>query len=160
MFGTTLLRHSRSLRRLIACCLLIALPVGGLSSVMVQMLGASHFHPLASPLGTIGTMNGWQDFRRAAHLQDATPWVHAHALFDRHHHAPGDATVVALDGANADSPSGNAASSEIAGVGLALRADDGIGPRPPGAVAAPWPRFDAARFKSCDLPRLERPPQA
>ena len=157
MFGTTLLRHSRSVRRLIVCCLLIALPLGGLSSVMVQMLGASHFHQLASP---VGTMTGWQDFRRAAQLQAATPSVHAHSLFERHHHVRGEVSVVALDGANGDSPSGNTAPSEIAPVGLALIANDVVGPRSTGAVAAPWRLLDAARFQSCDLPRLDRPPQA
>lgn len=65
-------------RRLVLCCLLLALPVYGLSSVLVQLLGAQHRHQSAgSPAdgnrdaGPLGT--GWEQRFRAAMAHESGP---------------------------------------------------------------------------------------
>ena len=79
----------------------------GLSAATVGMLGASHHHTEAQRADA--AMRSWQDFRRTAHAPLSQPAEHSHAALLRHHHAEGDASVVALDGDGGDALQGGAA---------------------------------------------------
>ena len=87
-------------------CLLVAMPVFAVSSALVQLLGANHFHATvatSSSHADARAMQAWDDTTVVATTKP-TPSVHghghahAHAQLDRHHHDHDDASVVALDG--------------------------------------------------------------
>lgn len=89
-------------RRFVVWCLLVAVPVFGVSGTLVEMLGANHAHRAAATLLSQGggdVMHGWVDMRRASVAAGAPRGhSHAHSLFARHHHDHDDASVIALDG--------------------------------------------------------------
>ena len=86
--------------------------------------------------------------------------AHAHATFQRHHHDPHDATVIALDGADAgvgaDGVSSAAAGSATLPLGLA--APWAL----PAATARParWQRPASDRWTDAAVFPLEQPPRA
>jgi Na+-transporting methylmalonyl-CoA/oxaloacetate decarboxylase gamma subunit len=151
------LRTSRATARWLLLCLVCAVAVSGMSGVVRELLGSRHVH--APALSAVAApMAGWHDVRRvvmAAVHAEAAP-RHSHGSFERHHHAPGDASVVALD-----EP---ASSEEGAGGNTAGAAT----PMPPAALsllvagpvaaAACWPVLAETMHPSCDPRRLERPP--
>ena len=91
-------RFQRLARPFVAWCLLVAIPVFGLSGTMVELLGANHIHRQVAS-ADLGVMSGWIDMRRASGAI-TVPHVHTHShtAFARHHHDRDDDTVVALDG--------------------------------------------------------------
>lgn len=89
-------------RRLVAWCLLVAVPVFGVSGTLVEMLGANHAHrssTISLSQGGADVMHGWVDMRRAS-IPTAVPrgHSHSHSVFARHHHDHDDDSVIALDG--------------------------------------------------------------
>ena len=148
-----------SLRGAVLWCLLVALPVYGLSATLVPLLGSMHLHHSSS--AESDPMAGWQDFRRAVHATTVVPQPHSHSIFQRHHHAHDDASVLSLDHAASDtssSPEGSSSSGNAATLVLAMVS-------PPALPGTP-DRRDAWRdsFKflptSQDLLPLERPPRS
>ncbi len=101
-------------------------------------------------------MAGWQDFRRAGHLQHRAPAAHGAQL--RHHHDADDASVVALDAVS--DPAAQADTAQAGGDGSVLMfALGGWSPRAaPGALH--WPALSGAALPRPHPERLERPPQA
>lgn len=84
--------------RLVIWCLLVALPVFGVSGTLVELLGPLHVHRAALVTAPADPMAGWVDMRRAAGLTTIrNVHGHTHGLFARHHHDRVDADVVALD---------------------------------------------------------------
>ena len=153
---------SLSARRLVLWWLLVALPVYGLSSSIVALLGASHYHRDVAAAAVTHAMDGWQDLRRGAGLRDAALPVHSHALLQRHSHAQGDSSVVTLDGGAGDGLMSGGAAEASAGSAtlLALGAADPIEIAAPCARPLAWARFVSDPLKSCDSQRIERPPRA
>ena len=58
-------RHpfTRAAHRLAVWCLLVALPLYGVSAALVQLLGARHLHA-APAVHAVGSLHGWHDLRR------------------------------------------------------------------------------------------------
>lgn len=82
----------------------------------------------------------------------------AHAEYSRHHHDPGDATVVALDGGPAgQSDAASQASGGSATLPLALASYDGLPALP--AVLTVWPPTRRERWADIDAHPPERPPR-
>lgn len=123
--------------RWVVWLLLVALPVYGLASTVVQRLGSRHSH--AAPARPL-----LEDFRRVAP-------GHRHAAFERHRHAHGDATVVALDD-DASSVDGSASLVFVVDPRATVAA------RPPGPNR--WPAAPACWPADCDPRPAERPPRA
>ena len=138
--------------RWVVWCLLFALPMLGLSSIAVGMLGSSHHH--AEAQRSASAMRGWHDFRRTAHAPPSQPAEHAHAALLRHHHAGGDASVVALDGDVAEALQG-----EAAPVPLMFALNQPAEPLHAEPVVMRWPGADAGALQTAHARRLERPPQ-
>ena len=138
--------------RWVVWCLLFALPLVGLSSVAVGMLGASHHHTEAQRSASV--VLGWQDFRRTAHAPPSEPAAHSHAALLRHHHAGGDASVVALDRDGAD-----ALQSEAAPVALMFAFGEPADTLHAEPVVVRWPGAAPGAVQNAHARRLERPPQ-
>ena len=152
MHRPTRTRLPRPALQWVVWCLLFALPVFGLSSAAVGMLGASHHHTEAQRSASV--MLGWQDFRRTAHAPPSEPAKHSHAALLRHHHAEGDASVVALDG-----DAGDALQGEAAPVTLMFAIGEPAATRHAEPVAVRWPGAAPGAIQSAHARRLERPPQ-
>ena len=157
MQGRACFCPSRSACRLLVWCLLFTLPVGVLSSAMIEMLGASHFHREA--FSAASAMDGWQDFRRPR-VQGGVRPVHSHLLLQRHHHTSGDETVVALDRDGSEALSGETASSPAAPIWLMFASAGCIELQAPALTLTPWPQFGPRPIKNWDSQPLERPPRA
>lgn len=163
-------------RWLLAWCLLIALPLCGLSWTLAQLLGPAHFHAIETVAAAVAAdpMQGWQDFRRVDHLGDpafreraradahAQPDAHAHADPTRHHHRHDVETtsVVPIGADDHDANAGEGAAP--AGVTLAFVLEAACLPHPAlhESLCAGWPADRAGPIQSCDTRRLERPPRA
>ena len=154
-------RCRRPAHWLVVWCLLLAVPLYGLSSSITQMLGASHFHRAASAqVGELGAMHGWQDFRRMNHVADAVFAQHTHDALGRHHHAAGDAGVVEVGADSHGEPLGDAGvSAGAAFVFVAGEAVDVVATAS-STCSAGWAEQGTGPIRSCDTRRLERPPQA
>ncbi|MEO5737659.1 MAG: hypothetical protein ABIQ82_09395 [Variovorax sp.] len=144
-------------RHLLLWCLLLALPLQGLSAATIQLLGTNHTHRGMAAVAPF--MAGWQDFRRSPHWSDSPRPAHSHEWFQRHHHALDDASVVALDAQGGESP-GDVGSSAASAIWLVFPTASGLLVPRAELMEANWPRFSTAAFQSCDAKRLERPPQA
>ena len=150
--------------------LALSIPVLGMAATVAQVLGAAHFH--RSGAGGVAVavaadeeaMRGFEDFRRAAPHAFLVPVparsflvFHTHGGLERHHHAAGDATVVALGGRDGDGPSGDDAAGSLV---IALRTER--------FTLLPWPTFTIVDWRMSPAPaiaridpeRLERPPKA
>lgn len=92
-------RHAlQAARRLVIWCLLVAVPVFGVSGRLVELLGPLHVHRAALVSSAADPMAGWIDMRRAPGMTTVSHLhSHSHGLFARHHHDRGDADVIALD---------------------------------------------------------------
>ena len=148
-------------------CLLFALAVGGCSSTAVRMLGTSHHHRDHRDQSVLhanaAAMAGWQDFRRASHRHQSAPAPHM--AQQRHPHATGDASVVALD-AGSDAGSGAGSGGTAQGDSKPAGGDAtvlmfALGTSTPRAApgARCWPAVGAAAVPRPHPERLERPPQ-
>ena len=150
--------------------LALSIPVLGMAATVAQLLGAAHYHRSDSgdfavaAAGDDDLMRGFEDFRRAAPhaFLVAVPArsflvFHTHGGLERHHHAAGDATVVALGGRDGDVPSGDDAAGSLVN---ALRTER--------STLVPWPTFTIVDWRMSPAPaiaridpeRLERPPKA
>lgn len=145
-------------------CLLFALAVGGCSSTAVRMLGTSHHHRDHRDQSVLhanaAAMAGWQDFRRASHRHQSAPAPHT--AQQRHPHAAGDTSVVALD-AGSDAGSGGTAqgdSKPAGGDATVLMFALGTSTHRAAPGARCWPAVGAAALPRPHPERLERPPQA
>ena len=139
-------------------CLLLALPLEGLLAANAQMLGASHFHREVAVVAS--TMADWHDFRHMPHAMQEARHVHTHALFQHHHHAVDDETVVALGAEGGNALSGEALTITASAIWLAFSPSDGLSMLLTDLARPLWPRHASRPIQSCDAKRLERPPQA
>ena len=145
-------------KRWVLWCLLLALPLGGLSAATAQMLGAKHLHR-GMAVVVVSSMDGWQDFRRSPHLSDTPRPAHPHAGFQRHHHGIDDATVVALDAQVGESPA-DVGSGTACAIWLVFSPSGGLDVPQADLMRSSWRRPAVMAIQSCDAKRLERPPQA
>ena len=144
-------------RRLIVWCLLFALPVYGLSSSVVALLGFKHFHTsVASELAAPGVL---ADFRRTAQAVNTAPAAQAHTWFARHHHAPTDASATAVDAA-ADGESLSGESGSGGSVHQVVALLGAVHFRQPEARSFDWLAAPPGPASSRDPQPLERPPKA
>lgn len=161
---------SSAARWLVLYCLFVALPLHGLSATLAELLGPSHFHQAdaaaaapAGPTPATDSLASWKDFRRidAVGGLAARPHAHPHdhAPLDRHPHAHGDASVVAVGaGGLDDGPADGVVPSGPAFV-FVVDGAPATAPSSPPVTSAGWRLPQDARFSSCDLRRLERPPR-
>ncbi|MBA2722375.1 MAG: hypothetical protein H0W48_04540 [Methylibium sp.] len=151
---------TQSLRTLVLCCLLVALPVYGLAGSIAQWLGVQHSHDHGAVLAhAADPMAGWQDFRRIVAVGDATAHGHDHAALERHHHARGDASVNSLGSDGGDSTPTDGASP----VGSAGCMFIPVASSPwyaPTSAAQVWLAFVPPMIASRPPARLDRPPKA
>jgi hypothetical protein len=180
------IRRAVRLRCLLPALLVLCLLLQAQAGVLRQLLGAAHWHrpvaaQAASGAGWWTALQAWRadllarrPLAAGHHLGQDTghgpghphasaharlpPHIHTHDEAARHHHAPQDASVVALDAATGD---GDAGADATAGsllhplalaAALRLPAPDASAGRHATLRAAPW--HDAA------LRRLDRPPRA
>ncbi|MBL8351612.1 MAG: hypothetical protein JNL87_15045 [Burkholderiaceae bacterium] len=153
--------------------LLLALAVQGYAGVLVQLLGPMHRHdPGTAAVAGVGEqLHAWLDalqaWQRDLRARSVAPGLlghggatHSHGLFERHHHAHGDATVVALDGGAA----GDAVEDASAAAAGSLTAPSGPAARlilPAATTQAGWARPASARpWRDAAARRPERPPPA
>lgn len=127
-------------------CLLLAVPVYGVSGTLVELLGSAHVHragSLSVSHDSADPMAGWVDMRRAAASVRTGPRVHSHAGLERHHHDRDDADVITLDGGAGDGGSSVESSAHVLAVGEVAAVAVPVGqrfvwPEPAGASASPW----------------------
>lgn len=147
----------RPAARWLVCCLVLALAVGGWSSVAVRMLGTSHHHRDHNlQRASAAAMAGWQDFRRASHLHRRAPAEHV--FQQRHHHDASDASVVALD--TASDPAAQSDSTPSGGDGSVLMFAHVSQPPRAAPCTQHWPAVGGAALPRPHPERLDRPPQA
>ena len=153
------LRISRASHRLIVWCLLLALPLCGLSTRLVELLGSRHMHR-AVVVADAG-MEGWQDFRRGGHhgTGAAHAPVHSHGFFERHHHDRADDSVVALDGEAAGMTVSEGDSASAVSVSLVFASTSAADVLDAADGSLHWREGASAAFRSQDGSRLERPPR-
>ena len=152
--------------------MLVTLPLYGLSAALAGLLGAVHFHetapptakrmmaatvaPVASTPAEIGSMAGWQDFRRVDHVGGAAG--HTHTGLERHHHEGHDGSAVNTGPDEGDASLGDGASPNVPSP-VPVTTHPVLAARPTLAVHAAWPVQATCRVESCDARRLERPPR-
>jgi hypothetical protein len=158
-FITAALRAS--LRRWVLCCLLVALPIYGLSGTLVQLLGPMHFHvaPASAPVTLAVDLT--LDTAATSHLtpDQLHELSHRQEAFTRHFHAAADASVVVLDAAGeAGALDGGASASGSACLVLAIADLPRLGE--PSCAPLPWRTGDRPAIASADLLPFERPPRA
>lgn len=143
-------------RRLVAWCVLIAIPLYGLGSSIDALLGPVHIHVAAAV--NDDPMAGWQDFRRVDHVHEGAPSVHFHDAFGRHRHPVNDHSVVKLGASHQDDGgTSDGAPLSVLTFGSAPAELHITGTCEPSAAAG-WQSHRLALFKSCDSRRLDRPP--
>jgi hypothetical protein len=126
-------------RRLVVCCLLVALPVYGASGTLVQLLGSDHVHRVTEAAArTTDALAGWVDMRRGATMAKAAGHVHTHSLFQRHHHDRADASVVSVDGGSLGGAAADDAGAPDALVHV-LALTDAVVVHEAGNLRFPWP---------------------
>jgi hypothetical protein len=145
--------------------LLCAVLLQGGAGAVVQVLGRAHTHTVVQAVPApswLGSFLAWRETRLQA-LQarsvfwhaTAAPAGHHHDGLERHHHAPGDATVQAVDSAGSDATAGTS-SAELA---WGPTAEYCVGQAAPADAA--WPDDTPSPAWSSALTRLpERPPRA
>ena len=151
-------RYPLALRRWMVCCLMVALPLCGLSASLFQVLGPLHVHR-ADAVAQVGLdeLDGWQDFRRGGgRAVRPRPHTHAHGMFERHRHDPADASVIAIDGA----AGADVDALSLAFLSLTFASADGLAWTLPGPAGTAWPVSATPDFESHTGALPERPPQA
>lgn len=152
--------------------LLFAVLLQGGAGAVVQVLGQSHSHQpvhaasASEPAAAwLGAFLAWRAARMQA-LQASAVFKHAglaaaehhHDGLERHHHGPGDATVLAVDRANTDGAADGTAHAAQPVPAWAWITETLVAPAAPGDSA--WPAATAPTWTSA-LARLpERPPRA
>ncbi len=137
--------------------LLLALPVCGIASVAAGLLGTSHVHRTA-PVADVADVS-LQDFRRQSDNVVGFAEPHRHSVWQRHHHASVDPTVVALEGDAQESSSNEGASSWVSLFAICPVAS---GLCVPALAEGPrrWPGAGASAIATMAVIPLERPPKA
>ena len=171
MFSTPLHQPTRTARHFVVWCLLLALPIYGFSSTIVQLLGTAHSHgPVAA---SADPMAGWADARRSPHMARTTvadghslrhshshPHSHSHERLERHHHDANDETVLSLDGTVTESGASDAGSSSAGSAALVFALAGELRIDPAVASELAWTTAPADPVPSQHGERLERPPNA
>lgn len=156
----------RLLQWLAIAILAVCLPLQAVSTSFTTLLGARHTHrqpvieqaTTSDPQDPLCEWREWQMQYGDAHRGDAHE--RAHALGLRHHHLPGDPSVVpddASDMAGDAFPSDTVqASASFLFMATGSAADL---PLPSEAFGAPWRASGSVRPRSPHPWRIERPPQ-
>jgi hypothetical protein len=142
--------------RLIGLCLFLALPVYGLSGLLVELLGSKHFHVPAVSAGADAHGHGHDSLERHHHGH-ARP--HAHGEDHGHHHGhdqPDTAGIVAIDG---DGLAGDAGSTPAGSAALVLATAAGMETHGAEPAEGGWPALVPSPLKRLGGERLERPPR-
>lgn len=181
MSPTRLLPHRPAARRLMVWALLWALAWQGYAGTVLQLLGPEHRHVSGAAVvaarpgselgGSIGArvagwlvaLRAWQDDLHArSHAAGLSFHTHAHGQFERHHHAIGDATVLALDsgGAAGEGLSEGAAAASAGLATMALGLACALTLPAPAAQPCAWPRARARSWQDAAVRLPERPPRA
>lgn len=156
-------------------CLVVMLPWLGLGMVQRQALGPLHVHamPAATSVHTGAealhqALDWWwarvqQQAHARQHAQDhaqdhalSHAHGHSHDGWQRHHHEPGDASVMALDAPGEDLGAQAAAASWLLALGAPA---GGLRVAVVAAAGHRWPLADAARFGSWGTAPPLRPPR-
>ena len=150
-------------RKLVAWCLMLALPICGASSTLAVLLGSNHFHAAVAAAAPPGrSLPALADFRRGSSATPTSFSSHAHSWLARHQHAAVDDSVIALDtSAGSDTLPGTHSfgSGADGAAALVLAVFSGTDLWQINATACAWRVDDASPLTSCDLRRLERPPR-
>lgn len=164
----------RSVRRLIVWCLLVSVPLYGFSASLIAVLGSTHVHVGSVQVAALvepppaavnrdsagnGSMLILEDFRRVSSAHPPTLHAHSHSAFERHHHAPDDATVRSLDGGH----HGGAGSDEGGGsttLSHVLALSDIAAFAVPALPAFAWTASTGSALDPWMGEGLERPPRA
>lgn len=154
----------RSFRPLLTWCLLVAVPVYGVSGTLVELLGANHVHRQAALSVTVAKadpMEGWVDMRRASSSSHGAQHDHSHSVFERHHHDQTDESVVALDGGplQASTSSDDGGSSAGSSVHLAALNEAGV-PSSSSQLRFFWPAAAPAAAPRWTADGPTRPPKS
>ena len=151
----------REARHLVVWCLLFALSIYGLSSTIVQLVGATHIH--RQVVSSADPMAGWVDPHRGPHSARMTfshRDAHSHSLFERHHHDANDVTVLALDGTVTESAATDSGSSSTGSTVLVLALTGELRIDPAVSTELDWTTAPADIVLGRHGARLERPPNA
>ena len=94
-----------------------------------------------------------------AHASGAHPETHQHDALERHHHAMGDGSVVALDGAAqaAEAADGGSSGASLVSPGVATPSA-GLAMPDPHADKGPWPVDPGTAFATRSVAPALRPP--
>lgn len=156
----------RRLQIALVWCLLVSLPLMGLSSALTGLLGPQHFHrdalvrsapplQLISWLRQVPVLAELRAMRQRAHAESHRTGE-AHSHLSRHHHEASDTSVVELDGGGAAE---GAATAEPVGLPL-LALATGIRLWLIDGLSLAWPQHPAHAYRSAATVRQERPPKA
>ncbi len=172
-------------RKCLAWILLVAVVLMGQTITRQQALGSLHSHVdqgshistgLTNALSSLARdwLDRWQAQKAFGHRQllptnfhgaelqaraHVDPHSHDHSTLQRHHHAAGDDTVIALDGASA---SADTVDTSAMGVSMLLpivwAPDAGLMLHPISEPTGPWPAGRLFAFSSRTVLPLLRPP--
>lgn len=154
--------HRRSIGIwLVLWCVLAALSLSGVTSVVVTLLGSHHTHTSDDVDEAAGMV--LEDFRRLDRgyeaLSLARGHAHAHTVLQRHHHDSDDATVHSLDAAAEESVGDGAAASAIGALAMMLCGFALLMVTAPLARSVRWTRRECPAIPSGHAHLLERPPR-
>jgi hypothetical protein len=153
-------------------CLLLALPVYGLSGTIIQLIGPVHFHRAIDRLDLAASLVGTdsnlvlQDFRRADSGVKTMSAVERHELshrqhpFARHRHAPDDTSVVVIDGSPEQALSEGDTVASAGSACLSLAVGNGFRLNAPRCTAFAWRRAMVSALPDLTPIPPERPPKA
>ena len=150
-------RPGRPMRTLVLWLMLAALPVQGVATLLVGLLGASHQHSRVTRVEP--TPPGLQDVRRLAYEVRAAAPAHSHSLWLRHHHSTADDTVIALDD-TAQDPASDGAVANAPQLTLCTQGACANSVAAAGATGAAWPGFLGQPWDGPAAIPLDRPPKA
>jgi len=150
-------RPARPMRTLVLWLMLAALPVQGVATLLVGLLGASHQHSRVTRVEQISP--GLQDVRRFAYDVRAAAPAHSHSLWLRHHHSTADATVTALDD-TAQDPASDGAGTSAAQLTLCTPGACATSVAAAGATGTTWPGYLGQPWDGPAAIPLDRPPKA
>lgn len=165
--------HSRRLRSAWICCLLVAVLASGWSATLAQLLGPRHVHRPPTAAGVAASAQqvvAWlrevpalAELRRLRERSQALAHAElhlaeaAHGGLTRHHHAPSDDSVLAIDPVPSDDAGSGSPSLEPAGAAWAFSTG-----QPAWLIAGLSDARPPARTRPIPNPapgRLERPPK-
>lgn len=152
--------HRRSIGIwLVLWCVLAALSLSGVTSVVVTLLGSHHTHTSDDVDEAAGMV--LEDFRRLDRGYEALSLARAraHTVLQRHHHDRHDATVHSLDAAAEESVGDGAAASAIGVLAMMLCGFALLMVTAPLARSVRWTRRECPAIPMGHAHLLERPPR-